>query len=283
MLAPAWILFPDSPNLRQSAGRSTLQAEALSVVLHILVVGVMLLPAFQNHSVPSPRPPGQPHTSSRIFIPVDIWSVLGGRGDFGSNSGGGNRNPIPATRGDLPKTSPLPLVPPTPVVNPKPRLHATVEIVGPPEIQLVSPPLDKIGLPWAPAATDSLGPGERGGAGEGCCGGMGPGDRGAGIYGFGRNGKPLPPGGRLPTCDYCPNPAYTDEARQSKLQGVVTLQVLVDPHGRANQIRIVKGLGLGLEQRALEAVLGWRFRPAMMPGGNAVLMWVTIEVSFRLL
>ncbi len=283
MLAPAWILSPDSPGLRQSAAWPALRAEALSAAIHILVVGVMLLPAFRNYSVPTPAPPGPPHASSPIFFPPNLWSVLGGRGDFGSNSGGGDRNPLPARKGDLPKTTYLPLAPPMPAVNPKPRLGVAMEIVGPPEIQLLSPPLDKIGLPWVSSATDSLGPGQRGGAGEGCCAGLGPGTQGSGIYGFGRNGMPLPPGGRPPACDYCPNPAYNDEARQSKLQGMVTLLVLVDQNGRASQVRIVKGLGLGLEQRAMEAVRGWRFRPAILPAGNAVPMWVTIEVSFRLL
>src|SRR5258708_12551996 len=53
----------------------------------------------------------------------------------------------------------------------------------------------------------------------------------------------------LPRCVYCPDPQYTDEAREAKLQGKVTLQVLVGADGRAAQIRIVQGLELGLDNR----------------------------------
>jgi len=76
----------------------------------------------------------------------------------------------------------------------------------------------------------------------------------------------------LPKCAYCPDPQYTDEAREAKLQGRVILRVLVDADGRVAQIRIVQGIGLGLDERAEQAIRGWKFVPA----------WVTVEAVFRL-
>ena len=67
----------------------------------------------------------------------------------------------------------------------------------------------------------------------------------------------------MPTCDYCPYPVYTDEARHVKVQGTVTLRVLVGTDGRASQIRVVRGLGYGLEERAEQTVRGWKFKPAI--------------------
>jgi protein TonB len=83
-------------------------------------------------------------------------------------------------------------------------------------------------------------------------------------------------------CVYCPDPEYTDEARHEKLQGSVTLRVLVTANGRAGQIRIVRGLGLGLDEKAIEAVRKWRFQPARDAARNPIADWVTVEATYRL-
>ncbi|MBI3484157.1 MAG: energy transducer TonB, partial [Acidobacteria bacterium] len=69
----------------------------------------------------------------------------------------------------------------------------------------------------------------------------------------------------------------------SKLQGSVTLHIVVGTDGRAANIRVSRGLGMGLDERAIEAVRGWRFKPALGPGGKPVPTEVLIEVTFRLL
>jgi TonB family protein len=85
-----------------------------------------------------------------------------------------------------------------------------------------------------------------------------------------------------PKCAYCPDPQYSDEAREAKLQGAVTLLVLVGADGRASQIRIVRGIGLGLDDRAVQAIRGWKFLPALDASRRAVPAWVTVEAVFRL-
>jgi len=86
----------------------------------------------------------------------------------------------------------------------------------------------------------------------------------------------------VPVCLYCPIPGYTDKARSAKYQGSVVLQVVVTTEGRAANISVIKGAGMGLEEAAIEAVKGWKFRPALGPDGHAVATVVPIQVSFRL-
>jgi len=100
--------------------------------------------------------------------------------------------------------------------------------------------------------------------------------------GFANDYGPYRPAATQPTCLYCPTPMYTDEARETKVQGMVTLLVLVSVDGRAADMRVTKGLGAGLDERAVQAVRGWRFAPARDASRRAVATWITIEVMFRL-
>ncbi|MGD0298827.1 MAG: TonB family protein [Bryobacteraceae bacterium] len=77
-------------------------------------------------------------------------------------------------------------------------------------------------------------------------------------------------------------PEYTEEGRVAKYQGTVVLTVEIDPSGLAQNIRIIKGLGFGLDENAVTAVQQWQFQPATKDGA-AVTVQATIEVNFRLL
>jgi TonB family protein len=77
-------------------------------------------------------------------------------------------------------------------------------------------------------------------------------------------------------------PEYSEEARKAKYQGTVTLYVEVDPAGRASHIRVLQGLGLGLDEKAIEAVKRWVFSPGRKDG-RPVTVAATIQVNFRLL
>jgi periplasmic protein TonB len=85
-----------------------------------------------------------------------------------------------------------------------------------------------------------------------------------------------------PSVLYKVDPQYTEDARLARLSGSVPVSLVVGPDGRARNIKIVRGLGLGLDERATEAVAQWRFRPAVKDG-SAVSTQATIEVNFRLL
>lgn len=77
-------------------------------------------------------------------------------------------------------------------------------------------------------------------------------------------------------------PEYSEEARSAKVQGTVILYVEIDPAGHANNIRVTRSMGLGLDEKAMEAVTAWRFVPGMK-GGRPVTVAANIEVNFRLL
>jgi TonB family protein len=84
-----------------------------------------------------------------------------------------------------------------------------------------------------------------------------------------------------PRLIYDPEPEYSDEARKQKYQGMVLLQVVVGEDGRARDVRVAQSVGLGLDEKALEAVRQWRFEPGRLDG-RAVAVVVNIQVNFRL-
>jgi TonB family protein len=86
-----------------------------------------------------------------------------------------------------------------------------------------------------------------------------------------------------PSCIYCPEPQYSEDARKAKYQGTVVLQAVIGPDGRATNIEVVKGPGLGLEEKALESVRTWRFKAAVGPNGRPVATVTLLEITFRLL
>jgi TonB family protein len=85
-----------------------------------------------------------------------------------------------------------------------------------------------------------------------------------------------------PLAIFDPDPEYSDEARQAKFQGTVMLSVVVGTDGRPREIRVQRSLGMGLDEKAVAAVRGWKFRPGMKDGVPAAVQ-INIEVVFRLL
>jgi TonB family protein len=77
------------------------------------------------------------------------------------------------------------------------------------------------------------------------------------------------------------DPAYTPEALAAKLSGAVVLAIIVGADGKAHNVRVLRGLGMGLDEKAVEAVEQWHFRPGMKDG-QAVNVRAQIEVNFRL-
>jgi len=108
-----------------------------------------------------------------------------------------------------------------------------------------------------------------------------------GCCGFGGNGGSIPAGGPHhavtgPQLLYKVEPEFSEEARKAKFEGVVVLAIEVDAHGEPHVQRIVQALGLGLDEKAMEAVRKWRFRPGYQDG-KPVATGAIVEVRFRLL
>lgn len=208
----------------------------------------------------------------------------------GGGGGGGERMDTPASKGKLPKFSTkLRLTPPVAVLrNPNPKLPAEPTLIGPPEIELPSPNLPNYGDPLAALLTNSSGPGSGGGIGTGSGGGVGSGG-GSGVghgSGGGAGDGVYEVGGGVsaPECLYCPNPKFTDEAIKDRVSGVPLLSVVVKENGviLEGSVRMVNKVGYGLDEAAMEAVRGWRFKPGKKDG-KPVRVRVYIEVKFRML
>lgn len=228
---------------------------------------------------------GHVAVKSPILI-SDVTHIVLPAGEISHGGGsGGDHSPIAASRGTPPKFSDEQLTPPAIVVrNPSPKLQVEPSLLGPPDLKL--PQSNKIGdLLSTNAAIPSNGTGGNSGLGNNHGTGIGPGS-GPG-YGSGTGGgccreKYFPGNGvSAPRAIYDPDPEYSEEARKAKFGGNVMLTLVVDPSGRARDIRVVRSLGMGLDEKALEAVEKWKFTPGMKDG-MPVAVQVNVEVSFRL-
>ncbi len=201
----------------------------------------------------------------------------------GGGGGGGARQLVEASRGKLPKPEPRQFTPPR--VDPvEAKLQMPPSIIAPPDVPNLQAnnfgdPLSKLGIP-------SNGTGLGGGIGSGAEGGAGPGHGGgAGVGlngGFGGGAYKIGGGVSAPRVLFQVEPEYSEEARKAKWQGTVVLSVIVDEMGRPNHVSVLRSLGLGLDQKAMDAVSQWRFKPGLKDG-KAVPVIATIEVNFRLL
>jgi TonB family protein len=84
-----------------------------------------------------------------------------------------------------------------------------------------------------------------------------------------------------PRAIYAPEPEYTDEALKAKLVGTVVLSLVVGTDGQPRDIKVVRPLRDGLDQKAVDAVKSWKFQPATKDG-KPVAVQITVEVQFRL-
>jgi periplasmic protein TonB len=224
--------------------------------------------------------------TTQIFLPDDLKPFLPQKPKAaGGGGGGGDRSVLPPAKGQLPKPAPKQFVPPAQViVNPEPKLELTPTIDIPTEVPnnklpQWGDPLSKIGPPSNGSGSGSgIGSGKGGGIGSGSGGGLGPGSGG----GMGGGAYRIGGGVSAPQLLLKVEPEYSEEARKAKYQGVVVLSVVVDENGRARDLKIIRPLGLGLDEKAIEAVQKWKFRPGQL-NGKPVPVAATIEVNFRLL
>lgn len=262
------------------------RVQSLSITMHVLLLTLLIAPVLPGLLDPS--------LSRRIVAvdPVDVaryfrapaWMTQPGNKPGGAS---GERDLLPASVGTPPPLSNIQLVPP--------RVHAEEHIqtpipptlIGDPNLSTPRPNFANWGDPSSEFDNPSSGPGTHNGIGDGNDRGIGNGEgdslgngtrSGVGVT----LGCPGCAGAGMPVCIYCPRADYTEEAVKAKYQGSVILAAIVSPDGRASDIHVSKGLGLGLDEKAVEAVHNWRFKPALGPDGKPVAMEVSIEVVFHL-
>lgn len=220
---------------------------------------------------------GTPEIARQIPKVSELPLIFSGR----NGGGGGNHDPLPASHGNLPQASLDPQIVPPTVILPKepPKLAMPETVMVAPNITL--PQDGQIGDPMSHFAPLSNGSGGPGGIGSGCCDGIGPSagpGAGAGPPGIFPAGKQ---GVTVPQVIFNPEPSFSDEARKSKAQGIVLLLVVVGKDGHTYDIRVGQSLGMGLDEKAIEAVNHWRFRPATL-NGQPVATQIAVQVDFRL-
>jgi TonB family protein len=180
------------------------------------------------------------------------------------------------------------ITPPMVVVrNDNPKLAVEPTVVVPPQIKLAMNNMPNLGDPMAaiPNGPLSNGTGSGGGIGSGSGGGVGSGE-GPGVgpgRGGGIGGGVFHVGGGVsaPKPVFSPDPEYSEEARKAKYQGTVVLGLVVGPDGRPRDMKVLRSLGLGLDEKAIEAVKNWRFDPAVKDN-KPVAVYISVEVDFRL-
>ena len=205
----------------------------------------------------------------------------------GGGGGGGDRDKLNAPQGRLPKFAMEQITPPAMVIrNDHAKLTMEPTVVVPPQIQIANSALPNLGDPMSKiVGPPSNGSGAGGGIGSGSGGGIGSGE-GPGVgpgRGGGTGGGVYKVGGGVsaPRAIFTPDPQYSDEARKAHYQGTVLLWVIVAPDGRARDVKIARTLGMGLDEKAIEAVRTWKFEPAMKDG-RPVAVQINVEVNFRL-
>jgi periplasmic protein TonB len=192
--------------------------------------------------------------------------------------GGGQKGPTPVTKGHLPKFADTQITPPKapPMEEPKIRMpDPTIEVQK--DLKMANNNMPNIGMPNSPLVGSSMGNGNGSGLGSGNGSGMGPGS--GGNYGGGL--RKIGGGVSSPVPIYTVEPEFSEEARKAKFMGVVLVNLIVDAHGNPQNVHVSRGVGMGLDEKAKEAVMQYRFKPAM-EGGKPVPVELNIEVNFQI-
>ncbi len=259
------------------------KSSLLSVGIHALVLAIILAVIFWRPKKPVVAevvPP--PVFNITPFVPFDASQQATGGG-----GGGGDRDLLQAAVGKLPTIAKTQFVPPDEIIrNPKPKLAVEPTVVMPANIKMPNSNMPNLGDPLTSVrGPASNGTGSAGGIGSGSSGGVGPGS-GAGVgpgQGGGYGGGIYQVGGgvRPPVPIFAPEPEFSDQARMAKYQGLCVVEVVVDAKGMPQDAKVIRPLGMGLDEKALEAVRQYRFKPATL-AGHPVAVRMDISIDFHI-
>jgi protein TonB len=278
----------ESPNSRFLAGQVPSGGGGLaqarnsavgSVISHVVAGLLLLYVATRAPEVLAPKP--------QDSLPEITWIATPGPG--GGGGGGGNKMKEPPRKVEAKGEQKI-SVPVAPQPKPTPKETPPPAQVTLPAVPMAAAVQDLPGmLTNAPSlSVPSQGSGSDGGAGTGKGSGIGPGS-GSGVgpgSGGGFGGGAYQPGVNgvsMPEVISEKKPEYTSAAMRAKVQGTVEVQAVVNPDGTVGEARIVRSLDdrFGLDEKAIEAVRQWRFRPGVK-GGRPVPVLVLIELTFTL-
>ena len=289
---PAWPSFGLDPTEKYSSRpifaidsltfKRDKTSSAISFVVHAVVITLVLVLAIKARTVVMPEP-------TTIVMPVDFKlttppKILPSAKSMGGGGGGGAREIVEASKGHLPTVvAKMQIMPPQIIRIDQPKLGIEpTELVKIPD----SSDLPNLGVANSPQiALASQGRGSGSGFGQGLGGGIGAGHgsgAGPGIGG-GYGGGLMSVGGGVsaPQVIHSVEPEFTDDARKANYQGNVSIKLIVDSQGNPQDVRLASHLGMGLDQKAIDAVKQYKFRAAMYQG-HPVSVQIVIDVSFHL-
>jgi len=279
--APLELTSSPVPVLDRMATRPNRWAFGSAALVNSVVVVLVIVLGLRagNRSPPYGNP-----VNKFVIRDVPLFAQLMAHASDGS-SGGGANDPVEANKGRNPKQDLHPLAPVQTPVPENPKLSIENSIAVPPDVRLPdNPEMAIIGVHSSANVTlMSGGPGGPAGIGSGRNGGDGPGNgrkgwgpgSGDGIYVPGLNGVSQP----VPI--FTPEAEFSDEARRHKQQGACTISVVIDAQGNPQNPRVVQSVGMGLDEKALQAVMRYRFKPAKKDG-RPVAVRIAVVVNFRL-
>ncbi len=270
--------IPVKDPMKEDRGKAS---SIISVSLHVIIIGLILWGFLAVKQVVTKK--------NQLLTNVDVpqFMPIAPKGpQMGGGGGGGSHDILQTPKGKLPKFEEQPIVPPMVIKNDKPKLAMDPSIMMPKDLQLPTNNLPNLGDPRTsvvgPASNGSgsgagMGTGSGGGIGSGKGNGYGPGEGGGyggGLYHVGG-------GVSAPQLVFAPDPEFSDEARRAKYQGVCVVSLIVDAQGNPQRVQVVRHLGMGLDEKAVEAVRQYKFKPATLQG-KPVPVEVNIEVNFRI-
>ncbi len=258
---------------------------AISVAINVGII-LFFLFAFR-HQIVKALPPKLVNLGN---IDIPAWKPVTPKGSaIGGGGGGGDHDLVNPIKGRLPKIEKNPIVTPQVIRNDHPKLAIEPAVNVQQNIKLPDNPMlpnvgllnstNNVVLSNGQGAHGGMGSGSGGGLGSGSGNGVGPGaggNVGGGVYQVGN-------GVTAPVATYQPEAEFSEEARRAKYEGTVLIGLIVDAQGKPQNVHVVRSLGMGLDEKALEAVRQYRFKPAFNRAlGKPVPVMVNIEVNFRL-
>jgi protein TonB len=243
---------------------------AVAVGAHILVI--LLVALFIARQVQTSAPAKLDVTTLNVPPPPPIppqAQQIGG--------GGGQHDIAPVSKGRLPTLAQQQIVPPKAPPTIAPKLTVDPTVVVQKDLKMANNDMPNLGMPSSTLKGVSLGNGNGTGIGSGNGNGIGPGtggNTGGGVMHIGG-------GISKPIALFTPDPEFSEEARKAKFSGNVLVYLWVNADGTTSHIKVARGVGMGLDDKAVEAVRQYKFKPAMKDGKPVqVDMWV--EVNFQI-
>jgi protein TonB len=191
--------------------------------------------------------------------------------------GGGAHDNAPVSQGHLPKLAQVQIVPPKAPPTIPPKLAVEPSVVVQKDLKMADNNMPNLGDPKSSLHGVSMGDGGGGGLGSGSGNGIGPGsggNTGGGIEHIGGSVS-------KPVVLYSVEPEFSEEARKAKFSGNVQVYLIVDEQGNPSHVKVVRGVGMGLDEKAREAVLQYKFKPAMK-NGKPVKVDLYVDVNFQI-